>query len=45
MFTYRPSQGVNTTIEKERVIEPEANKVTEDQETDKAKKKRKRRRH
>jgi preprotein translocase subunit SecA len=45
MFTYRPSQGVNTTIEKDRTIEPVANKVADDQETDKTKKKRKRRRH
>jgi len=45
MFTYRPSQRVNTTIEKERVVTLEENKIPIGQEIEKSKSKRKRRRH
>jgi len=45
MFTYRPSQRVNTTIEKDRVVTPEEKKIPIGQEVEKSKSKRKRRRH
>ncbi len=45
MFTYRPSQRVNTTIEKERVSPIEEKKIPINQESEKSKSKRKRRRH
>jgi preprotein translocase subunit SecA len=45
MFTYRPSQRVNTTIEKERVSPTEEKNNPINQEAEKSKSKRKRRRH
>ena len=45
MFTYRPSQRVNSMIEKERLIETEETKPSDIKEVEKTKKKRKRRRH
>ncbi|PKO04866.1 MAG: hypothetical protein CVU41_14790 [Chloroflexi bacterium HGW-Chloroflexi-3] len=45
MFTYRPSQRVNTTIEKERVNPTEEKIISNNQDVDKSKSKRKRRRH
>ena len=45
MFTYRPSQRVNSTIEKERESEPENKKISDNPEVEKTKNKRKRRRH
>lgn len=43
MFTYRPTQQVNTTIEKDRVIEAAETKTIANSEAEKTKKKRKRR--
>jgi len=45
MFTYRPSQRVNSTIEKERESEPDNKKISDNPEVEKTKNKRKRRRH
>jgi preprotein translocase subunit SecA len=45
MFTYRPSQRVNSNIEKEKINEPEVLKTVENKEVDGPKKKRKRKRH
>ncbi len=45
MFTYRPSQRVNTTIEKDRVNPTEEKQIPISQEVEKSKSKRKRRRH
>ena len=45
MFTYRPTQRVNSTIEKEVVIKPQELKIPDNKEVETTKKKRKRRRH
>ena len=45
MFTYRPSQRVNTTIEKERILEPVESKPSQGQEAERPKSKKRRRRH